>query len=146
LTLIPVFREIDKQMQAIENDNKNKKFSFIARLKSFRNAFSGLVVLLKYTHNSRIHLFILILVLIAGLILRIALSDWITIFFAAGLVFISECFNTAVEYLSDIISPGYDEKIKRAKDVAAAGVLISAIMSILIGIAVFLPKILKLLN
>jgi diacylglycerol kinase len=131
-------------MKTEEKNNQSTKFSLSARFQSFRHAFSGLSVLLKYEHNSRIHLFILILVLIAGLILRISLSDWMTIIFASGLVFISECFNTAVEYLSDDISPGYDEKIGKAKDVAAAGVLISAIVSVLVGTIVFVPAIHKL--
>jgi len=130
-------------MKTEEKNNQITKFSFNARLKSFRSAFSGLYVLLKYEHNSRIHLFILILVLIAGLILRISLSDWMAIIFVSGLVFISECFNTAVEYLSDIISPGYNEKTGRAKDVAAFGVLVSAIVAVIIGLLVFLPAIHK---
>jgi len=133
-------------MNSPANETGNKKFQFKDRLKSFRNAFTGLFFLFRSEHNARIHLAVLIVVILAGIFLRINTRDWISIAFAAGLVLSGECFNTAVEYLSDIISPGYNEKIRRAKDVAAAGVLISAVMSILIGIAVFLPKILKLLN
>jgi diacylglycerol kinase len=132
-------------MTAGEKDDKTKKFNIIERLKSFRSAFSGIAMLLRYEHNARIHLFILIIVLLAGLFLRISSSDWIAIVFASGLVFISECFNTAVEYLSDVVSPEYNEKIKSAKDVAAAGVLISAIIAVIIGVIVFLPYLYKLI-
>jgi diacylglycerol kinase len=132
-----------RKMKTEDKNNQTGKFNLNARLKSFRNAFSGFSVLLKYEHNSRIHLLILILVLVSGLILRISFSDWIAIILASGLVFISECFNTAVEYLSDIISPGYDERIGRAKDVAAFGVLVSAIISVIIGMIIFLPAINK---
>jgi diacylglycerol kinase len=123
-----------------------KKFSFYERLKSFRNAFSGFESLLIYEHNARIHLVIFVTVVTAGIFLRISSSDWIAIIFAAGLVFISECFNTAVEYLSDTITMDNNEKIKMAKDVAAAGVLISAIISVITGIIVFLPEIRRLIT
>ena len=53
------------------------------------------------------------------------------ILFVSGLVFVSECFNTAVEYLSDQITDEENENIRKAKDVAAAGVLISAIISVI---------------
>lgn len=132
-------------MKTGEQDDSIKKININDRLKSFRNAFSGIASLLKYEHNARIHLFILIIVIVAGLIFRVTPSDWMAIIFASGLVFISECFNTAIEYLSDVTSPEYNEKIKSAKDVAAAGVLISAIISVIIGIFVFLPQICRII-
>ena len=132
-------------MKAGEQDEQIKKFNINERLKSFRNAFTGIITLLRQEHNARIHLVILVVVLASGIFLRISSSDWIAIFFAAGLVFISECFNTAIEYLSDAVSPEYNEKIKSAKDVAAAGVLIAAIVSVVIGIIVFLPEIYRLI-
>jgi diacylglycerol kinase len=133
-------------MKTVENETSNKEFSLNDRLKSFRYAFNGFIVLLRSQHNARIHLFILVMVVLAGLILRIKSSDWIAVGLAAGLVFVSECFNTAIEYLGDAVTSDYNERIKIAKDVAASGVLIAAIISGLIGIAVFLPSILKLLK
>ena len=114
------------------------------RIDSFRNALRGLHILIKSQANARIHVAILILVVIAGLILRITINNWIAIAFAAGLVLSGECFNTAIEYLSDIVSPQYNETIKKLKDISAAGVLISAIISVLIGIAIFLPRLVNL--
>ena len=132
-------------MKARDKDDQIKKFDINEQLKSFRNAFSGIAGLFRYEHNARIHLFILIVVLLSGIFLRISPSDWIAIVFVSGLVFVSECFNTAVEYLSDVVSPEYNEKIKGAKDVAAAGVLISAFISVIIGMIVFLPEIYRLI-
>jgi diacylglycerol kinase len=86
----------------------------------------------------------LIIVIITGILLKIPASGWLGIVFSAGLVFTCECFNTSIENLSDVISPEKNEKVKIAKDVAAAGVLISAIISVTIGIIVFLPAILEL--
>jgi diacylglycerol kinase (ATP) len=131
-------------METAENEAGGTKFSFKKRLKSFRAAFNGIAILLNSEHNARIHLAVLIFVILAGLILGIKSQDWIAVGFAAGLVFVSECFNTAIEYLSDVVSPDYNNRIRRAKDVAAAGVLIAAIISVLIGIVVFLPAIIKI--
>jgi diacylglycerol kinase len=113
-----------------------------ARIRSFRDAFHGIGALLIYEHNARIHLVILIMVIVAGLLFRISGSDWMAILFVAGLVFVSECFNTAIEYLSDQISGQQNENIRKAKDVAAAGVLIAALISVITGLIIFIPEIL----
>ena len=133
-------------MKSSGNDDLKMKFSLLARLKSFRHAFSGLAGLLKFEHNARIHLGIFITAILAGIFLRISGSDWIAVFFASGLVFISECFNTSIEYLSDVVTNEHNENIKIAKDVAAAGVLISAIISVIIGLIVFIPAICMFLD
>ena len=129
-----------------QSEKEIKPFRLKDRLKSFTHAFSGIGVLIKQEHNARIHLVILILVIIAGTLLKIPSSGWISIVFAAGLVFISECFNTAIENLANVVSPEKNEKIKIAKDVAAAGVLLSAIISLIIGIIVFLPAIMEIVR
>jgi diacylglycerol kinase len=116
------------------------------RLKSFMYAFRGIAELLKHEHNARIHLFILIIVITAGVLFRIPGNDWMAILFVTGLVFVSECFNTAVEYLSDQITYEENENIRRAKDVAAAGVLISAAIAVATGIVIFLPEIFRLIR
>jgi diacylglycerol kinase (ATP) len=123
---------------------KKKKFRVSDRIKSFRNAFSGISVLVRYEHNARIHLVILILVISAGLLFHLRTSEWISIIFAAGFVFMSESFNTAIEYLSDVVSPEHNEKIGIAKDLAAAAVMISVITSVMVGLIVFIPKIIRL--
>lgn len=126
--------------------SEKKKFSLIARLKSFRDGFHGIVTLLKYEHNARIHLFIFIIVIIAGILMDIAGTDWLAILIVSGLVFMSECFNTAVEYLSDQITGEVNENIRKAKDVAAAGVLISAIISVITGTIIFVPELIRLIR
>ncbi len=116
------------------------------RAKSFKNAFSGLRILVKFEYNARIHLVVLVFVIIAGILLRVSPAEWLFIAFAAGLVLMAESFNSALENLSDEVSSYYSRKIKRAKDVAAAGVLISAIVALIVGIIVFLPRILNLFS
>ena len=133
-------------MSRKDRDHQKRKFSFIERLESFRHAFHGIVTLLRYEHNARIHLFILVIVIIAGFLFRISGTEWMAILFVTGLVFASECFNTSVEYLSDLITGEQDENIRKAKDIAAAGVLISAAISVVTGLIIFIPEILKLIG
>lgn len=122
------------------------RFSLIDRIKSFANAFSGIRSMLKAEHNFRIHIFIFLLVIISGFLLRISTAEWIMIIIVSGLVLSSECFNTALEYLSDKVSPDYNDKIKKVKDVAAAGVLISAITAAITGLLIFVPRIIQILR
>jgi diacylglycerol kinase len=133
-------------MSRADSDFKKKDFSLAERLKSFRAAFHGIGTLLRYEHNARIHLLILSMVIIAGVFFHISGAEWLAILFVTGLVFAGECFNSAVEYLADLINDKQNENIRRAKDVAAAGVLISAVISIITGLIIFIPEIVKLLK
>ena len=123
-----------------------KRFSLNTSIKSFRYAFSGLSSLIRNEPNAIVHLAILVIVIIAGIFFRISKSDWIAIAIVASMVFTSECFNTGIEYLSDFISPEHNDKIKNIKDIASAGVLVSAIGSVVAGVLIFLPELIKLFN
>lgn len=113
-------------------------------INSFKFAINGLKILFKEEQNSRIHLFATVCVIISGVILRISNLEWTAIMFAIGFVFSAEIFNTAVENIADFISPEKNIKIKRIKDLSAAAVLISAITALIIGLLIFIPKIIEL--
>ena len=115
-------------------------FSIRERLRSFRYAFRGLDTMFRHEHNMRIHLAVFICVVIAGALVKLPPADWLAILIASGLVFASECFNTALEYLSDGITGERNDFIGRAKDVAAAGVLIASVAAIATGLIIFLPR------
>ena len=123
---------------------KQEKFSIAKRLKSFTYAFNGLKVLFAEEHNSRIHLFATVCVIIAGALLKLSLLEWAAVAFAVGLVFSGEIFNSAIEDLSDVVCPERDDRIKKVKDLAAAAVLVNAIAAAVIGLLVFVPKIIQL--
>lgn len=123
---------------------KREKFSIAKRLKSFAYAFNGLKVLFQEEHNSRIHLFATICVIVAGALLKLSLLEWAAVAFAVGLVFSGEIFNSAIEDLSDVVCPERDDRIKKVKDLAAAAVLVNAITAAVIGLLVFVPKIIQL--
>ncbi len=123
-----------------------KKPALINRLKSFRYAFEGLIALFREEPNARIQILAAILAIAAGKILEISKTEWMAMFLAIGMVVAAEAFNSALENLSDFVSPEKKPQIKKAKDLAAAAVLISAITALIIGIVIFLPKILSRLD
>ena len=117
-----------------------------ARLRSFGHAFRGLKVLLQTQHNARIHAAATVLVVAAGLTLRISPAEWAAIVLAAVCVWAAEALNTSIEFLVDLASPELHPLAAKAKDVAAAAVLVAAIGSLLVGILVFTPHVLKMLG
>ena len=123
---------------------EQEKFSIAKRLKSFTYAFNGLRVLFKEEHNSRIHLFATICVVVAGVLLKLSVLEWVAVAFAIGLVFCGEIFNSAIEDLSDVVCPERDERIKKVKDLSAAAVLVNAVTAAVVGLLVFLPKLIAL--
>lgn len=125
---------------------KADKFSFKSRLGSFRFALNGLRSLLKYEHNSRIHFVAAIITIVLGIIFRINLSEWSLLIVVIGIVFITELFNSSLESLADRIDSEWNEQIRKAKDYAAAAVLVSAVIAIIAGCLIFIPKLLALLQ
>jgi diacylglycerol kinase len=121
----------------------DKKFSFPGRIKSFGNAFRGIFYAFKTQHNIWIHSLVIVVVVIAGFIFKLDVMEWGLVVLAIGLVLATEMINTAIEWLVDLVSPEYKEKAGLIKDVAAGAVLIAAVISVIIGIIVFLPKISK---
>jgi len=106
---------------------------------SFRFAFAGLAYLLRTQRNARIHLLAALLVIGAGFFLRISYSDWAWLIVAIVQVYTAEAFNTAIELLADRITTENDEKIRRAKDLAAAAVLLTAFGAVAIGLFILGP-------
>lgn len=123
---------------------KNEKFSFAKRLASFKFAFKGLRILVQEEHNSWIHIVLATCAVVFGFWLKISLLEWVIVVFAIGFVIVAEIFNSAIENICNFISPERHALIGRIKDLAAAGVLFSAITALIIGLIVFLPKIIAL--
>ncbi len=123
------------------SNKPNKKFSLKKRVESFKYALNGLKIVFIEEHNARIHLIVSLIVIACGFIFHISTVEWIIICFAIGLVISMEIINSAIENLSDFVSPEYHKLIKKVKDLSAAAVLVCTISSVVIGILVFLPKI-----
>ena len=105
------------------------------------HAFNGIKMAFKEEPNFRIHVVATIMVLAAGLYFKLSTTEWLAIVIVIGLVLLTELLNTAIENIADFISPERHEKIKTIKDIAAAAVLISAIVALVVGLLVFVPKV-----
>ena len=111
------------------------------RIDSFKYAFAGIADLFKTQPNAWIHLIAAILAISLGCFFSISTTEWCFLVFAISLVISAEAFNTALEHITDLVSPDYHELAGRTKDVAAAGVLIIAMGTVAIACFIFLPKI-----
>ncbi len=123
------------------NSDETKSSSFKKRLQSFSFAINGLKVLVREEPNARIHLAASILVIFLGVLMSLTTFDWIAIWICIGLVLGTEIFNTAMENLCNHISPEKNELIGKVKDLSAAAVLVTAVISLVVGALIFLPKI-----
>ena len=115
-------------------------------VRSFGYAFKGVAYATQTQLNFRIHLFFTALALILGYVLKISVNEWEWVAVCITLVLVTEIFNTMIETLVDLVSPGYNEKAGRIKDMSAGAVVISALFAVIIGLIIFLPKLLLLIK
>ncbi len=116
-----------------------------AFLKSFVYAWHGLVYAVRTQRNARVHMLLGTAAIILGLALRISPVEFAMIFVAITLVFIAEMFNTVAEACIDLVTSEYHPLARVAKDVAAGAVLLNAMLSVVIGLLVFIPHLLPLI-
>lgn len=128
----------------MEKINEKKRFSIVTRLKSTNHAWRGLGIFIRTTHNSWLHIFFGILAIYLGFILHISSIEWVMIVFSIGLVIVTEALNTAFEIDIDLTSPTYHPYARDTKDVAAGAVAIAVIVAGIVGLIIFLPKVLSL--
>ncbi len=111
-------------------------------LKSFKYAFEGIAECFRQGRNIRIQSCAAVVAVLLGFLLGISLVEWVVIIFCIGGVLGAECFNTSFEDVVDLACPEIHPKAKAAKDLAAAGVLVWSIASFIIGLIVFVPRLL----
>ena len=107
---------------------------------AFRDAFAGIATAVRTQRNMRIHLVATALVVAAGCILKVGRGEWIALVICCALVLSMEAANTALEAVVDLASPDVHPLAKKAKDCAAAAVLISAIGAAIVGVIVFVCR------
>ena len=146
-----LFTNIARSVLQLEKEKnypmKNKRKMVELRKKrkklrnSFKYAFEGIIEAWKTEQNLKIHFVIMALVIIAGFIFKISAMEWIVCLLLFAIVISLELINTAIETTVDIAMPEINEKAKYAKDIAAGAVLFSAMISVIVGLIIFLPKI-----
>ena len=112
-------------------------FGSMKMLKSFRDAFNGIGILIRSERNFQIHIVAFLIAVGAGFYLQISADEFVTILIVSALVFSLEAANTAIEKLCDEVTQERKESIRKIKDVAAGAVLISAIFALAVGVAIF---------
>jgi diacylglycerol kinase len=130
-----------------EKDERSRKsFNISNRLQSFVHAKSGLGFMLRTQHNAWLHLAATLTVVAAALFLGVGLEDWRWLVVAIVTVWVAESFNTAVEHVCDVVSPGYSVSVKRAKDLAASAVLVCAAGAVFVGAVTLWPYVKALVH
>jgi diacylglycerol kinase len=109
-------------------------------LRSFGYAAEGLVAIVRTTPNFWLHLVAAAIALALGLALHLQPSEIALIVVMIAVVLSVEAFNTALEALADVATPDFHPLVKRAKDISAAAVLISAIAAVVVAALLFLPR------
>lgn len=112
-------------------------------LHSFAYAISGMIYTIKHERNMKIHSIVAIVVIILSWIYHLSAIEWMFISFAICGVLALELVNTALERVVDLVTKDFHPLAKQAKDVAAGAVLLYAILSVVIGCIIFLPKIFR---
>lgn len=111
--------------------------------RSFQFAARGIVDLFRFENNAKIHLLAAAVAIGAGSWLGLSAMEWAMIATQMGLVIATEAFNTALEKMADRVTTERDPLIKAAKDLASGAVLIVAFTALVVGLLIFVPKLLK---
>jgi diacylglycerol kinase len=112
--------------------------------KSFYYAFEGIKTAFKEEPNFKIHTGIAILTLLLAAFLGFSTTEWLLLLFTISFVLVVELINTSLEDILNLVNPETHPLVKKAKDVMAAAVLLSVVISVIVGVALILPKLLTL--
>lgn len=110
-------------------------------LRSFTYALRGIKKAFREEFNIRVHSLAAIAVVVMGFAFKVSWLEWIILVLVIGGVFAMELINSSIENLADLYSKKPDPRIKRIKDLAAGAVLVAALSALVIGLIIFLPKI-----
>lgn len=114
--------------------------------KSFKFAFDGFWTIFSKERNFKLQILAGVLAVILGVLLKLDLTEWLDLTLIITLVLILEMVNSSLEEIVDMVSPEIQDRAKKAKDIAAATVLVAAIGSMIVGAILFLPKILVIIG
>lgn len=125
----------------MDSQQEQKAWREVKYSQKFFNAFRGMYVVYKTTRHFWIHIISALMVIVLGFYFNISSLEWIALVFTIGFVIVTEALNTAIEIDIDLTSPEYHPYARDTKDVAAAAVLLSVFVAVIIGLIIFLPKI-----
>lgn len=123
----------------MDSQQEKKAWREVRYKEKFINAFRGMRVFYKATKHMFVHILCAFVVIFFGYYFDISGTEWISLIFAIGFVFVAEAFNTAIEIDIDLTSPDYHPFARDTKDVAAAAVLLSVFTAVIVGLIIFVP-------
>jgi len=115
-------------------------------IKSFKYAFRGIFTVFKEEGNFKIDVLMMVLVTVASIVFKVTRVEILVILSLFSICLAAEIFNTVAENICDFMCSKNDDRIKRIKDMSAGGVLIIDIAAAVIGLCIFVPKILNLFS
>lgn len=118
-----------------------KKSAHKPLIQSFGFAFQGIGAVIRKERNFKIHMTMAVMVVLAGIVCRISVTEWCICLILFALVMSLEMVNTSIEAVVDLVTEERKPLAKLAKDTAAGAVLISAILAAIIGLIIFIPKV-----
>ena len=119
--------------------------SFRIHKVSFRHAFDGFLYTIRTQPNFRFDLLATVCVILLGIYFSVSPLEWLILVFTVNMVLVAEMLNTSIESMVDLITLEKRTDAKIAKDVSAGMVLVSAILSVIVALVIFLPKILTVI-
>ncbi len=126
---------------------RNDDTSFISKeVQSFGYAFKGLQQVVRHEKHIQFHFLTAVAVVLAGWFFGLSALEWCLVVLAIGLVISAEMLNSAIEHLTNLVSPQYHPVAGMVKDIAAGAVLVASMTSAVIGLIVFLPKLMAWLG
>lgn len=131
-------------MNMISRDERKHQKGIKKFLLSFTYPIKGLRYAYRNEQNLAVDVGVALLVTIAGFIFKLNLVEWAILALTIGLVISCELINTAIEAVVDLVTEDYHPLAKVAKDTAAAAVFVFAIVAIIVGLIIFLPKVMAL--
>ena len=117
-----------------------------SEIKSFSHAINGIKYAISCEKHLRFHLFAAVLVIAAGWFFTISFTEWCLVILSMGAVITAELINTALEQLVNLVSPQQHPIAGRVKDVAAGAVLVISMVAAIVGLMVFIPKVMLFIN
>ena len=131
-------------MNMISRDERKHQKGIKKFLLSFTYPIKGLRYAYRHEQNLAVDVGVALLVTIAGFIFKLNLVEWAILALTIGLVISCELINTAIEAVVDLVTEDYHPLAKVAKDTAAAAVFVFAIIAVIVGLIIFLPKVIAL--
>lgn len=119
--------------------NKERGF-FLNRINAIKYAAKGFWILITSEQSIIAQVIIAIIMTVIGFIIHLSATEWMFQIMAIGLILVAESLNTAIEKMADFIHPEYHKQIGRIKDISAGAAFFAAIIAVIIGLIIYVPK------